>query len=168
MPNALILEGKYDEAIAICRNKLRRLPHHSSLAHWYYSQLCSAYYEKRNYKVSLKWGKLAVQAQPSCPIALWHYAGSLFQLGYVDEAIDVYKNIVNTNTKKLASIPCGEGIQRAKGLKSDCRFRLSVCYFNKQDMKSAKKWCNLFLRYYCREGIDKKAEGLRLAAKLMP
>lgn len=168
MPNALILEGKYDEAIAVCRNKLRRLPHGSTLAHWHYAHLSSAYYEKRNYKVALKWAELSVKDHSNCPIGLWHYAGALFQCNRIDDAIIIYKKIMGCGLKKLATRHCGEGVSHARGLRSDCRYRLALCYFNKQDIKTASKWCNLFLRYYCRSGIDKKADGLRLAAKLIP
>jgi tetratricopeptide (TPR) repeat protein len=167
MPNALILEGKYDEAIAICKNKLRRLPHDSTLAHWYYAHLSSAYYEKRNYKVALKWAKLSVNDHPNCPIALWHYAGSLYSLNQINEAIKVYKKIMDCGLK-LATRRCGEGVQRAKELRSDCRYRLALCYFNKNDVKNAKKWCDLFLRYYCKGGVSKRFDGLGLTAKLNP
>jgi tetratricopeptide (TPR) repeat protein len=96
--NSLICRDKYDEAIALAKKELRRLPrscYENWRKHWYVAHISSAYYEKRNYKVALKWGKKAFNMFPYCPLVLWHYAGALFRIGHVRAAINRYFDIYN-------------------------------------------------------------------------
>lgn len=157
MPNKLILEGKYDEAIAVCRNKLKRLSYDSYLKHWYYIQLSSAFYEKRNYRVALNWAKKAFNENPHCHLVLWHYAGVLSQLNKFEEAIEIYKKVI------ISKHSCKDDVI---ALKSDSRLRLALCYYEIGDFKNAKLWCRLFLRYYCKHGIEKKRDGVKLLNKI--
>ena len=62
--NKRILAGRYDEAIVLIRKELRLLPQNHWNTHWLYSQLSSAYYEKKNYKKALKYSEESIKLAP--------------------------------------------------------------------------------------------------------
>lgn len=168
--NDLIMEDRYDEAIALAKKKLKQLPHMPSdvdgwVRHWYLAQLCSAYYEKREYKTALKWGKKAREVNSKCPLVLWQYAGPLFQLEHVKEAIDCYRSIYDRGLNKLAYGMCSEGMEDALQMRSDCRIRLAICYYSINDLKNALKWGKLFLRYFHNGGLEKRKFGEKLVIR---
>lgn len=164
--NDLIMKDCYDEAIALAKKELKRLPRMpSDSRHWYLAHLCSAYYEKLEYKTALRWGEKAMAVNPTCPVVLWQYAGPLFQLGKVAEAICCYHAIYDRGLKKLACGMCGEGIEDALRLRSDCRIRLAICYYSIYDLKNALKWGKLFLRYFHNGGLEKRKFGEKLVIR---
>jgi len=172
--NDLIMEDRYDEAIVLAKKELKRLPRlpfgdHEWVKdysrHWYLAHICSAYYEKRDYRTALKWGKKAKKVNPHCPTVLWHYAGPLFQMGYVKEAIECYRAIYDRGSRELAYGMCGEGMAWALQMRSDVRIRLAICYYSIDDLKNALKWGKLFLRYFSADGIEKLEFGEKLVER---
>lgn len=172
--NDLILKDRYDEAIVLAKKELKRLPPlpfgvgewvKDYSRHWFLAHICSAYYEKRDYKTALKWGRKAFKVNPHCPVVLWYYAGPLARLGKVKEAIKCYKAIYDRGSRELAYGMCGEGMADALQLRSDVRIRLAICYYSIDDLKNALKWGKLFLRYFSAGGIEKLEFGEKLVER---
>src|SRR5262249_34106692 len=46
--------------------------------HWLWFSLSLTFYEEKEYEKALASSTRAVELAPNCPLALWHYAGSLF------------------------------------------------------------------------------------------
>lgn len=168
--NELILDEYYDEAIALINKELRRLPHHNWDRHWLYASMSSAYYEKRKYKIALRYAEKAFRIAPKCPYTLWNYAGALCYNKRQYEAISAYKTILS----QKATV-CNEGFASTSALRSDCRIRLSICYYQINELQNARKWVKLFIRYFPIgksdrnggvEGIEKKEFGIEWLAKL--
>lgn len=165
--NKLIMQDKYDEAIALAKKELRRLPCTAErtnddygLEHWYLMHISSAYYEKRNYRRALLYAEKALELYPNCPLALWHYCGPLCMLDRYDEAIGIYKSLTRGD---FDSFLCAKP---DAGLKTDCRFHISKAYEQLGDIKNALKWAKLTKRYYSPEGLLKKKELDRWLNKL--
>jgi tetratricopeptide (TPR) repeat protein len=168
--NDLIMKSRYNEAIALAKKELKqlvRLPSEPDIdwwvrkysRHWYLTHISTAYYEKRKYKIALEWDKKAIEANNNCPLVLWNYAGTLFQLGHVEEAIKQYKAIYSRGRNGLAYGICTEGMEHGLEMRSDCRIRLAICYYSIDDLANALKWCKLFLRYFRNGGIEKRKFG---------
>lgn len=102
------------------RLKLRHAPEN----HWLLSRLALTYYEQRQYKKALDLDRRALRLAPSCPLALWGFAGSLEMLGLNAEAVVVYRRLIRRGPVRLGRGACGEGIRWAGGLVADCWYRL--------------------------------------------
>ena len=97
-------------------------------SHWLLTRLSLTYYEQRDYQRALELVKKAFSIAPRCPLVLWDYAGTLEMLDRADEALTMYQHIIKRGVQSLAFDPCGEGIERARGLYADSLYRMSHCY----------------------------------------
>lgn len=102
------------------RQELRRKPDD----HWLISRLALTYYEQRNYAKALELETRALQLAPTCPVALWGFAGTKEMLGDASYALRVYVRLIRRGTVRLAHGPCGEGERWARGLVADCYYRI--------------------------------------------
>ena len=150
----LLMSDNYQECINLIRKELKR----QKDDHWLYASLSSAYYGMGKYKRALKAAEKALNLEMDCPLSQWYYATSLERIGNQDEALDVYKHLLDRCVRNVAFGTCGEGLSRAKSLLNDCRFRIGSIYMSKQDLKSAKKWFKLYIR--------KRKEGVRSIFRL--
>ncbi len=96
--------------------------------HWLLTRLSLTCYEQFDYVRALEFSRQAYALQPNCPLVLWDYAGALEMLERFENAVDLYRRLVERGLNSIAYKPCGEGIVWAKGLLTDCRYRLSHCY----------------------------------------
>jgi tetratricopeptide (TPR) repeat protein len=108
----------------LIRARLRREPRD----HWLLARLGLTYYEERAYSRALRCEVRALSIQPSCPLALWDYAGSLQMLGREREALRTYKRLIRRGVRSLAYGRCGEGLARARGLVADCHYRAGLSH----------------------------------------
>jgi tetratricopeptide (TPR) repeat protein len=168
--NSFIQHGRYDAAIILARSAIKKLPSNDWDAHWLYTQLSSAYYEKHKYSTALKYSSKAMAIAPNCPLSLWHYAGDLVCNNKSDMAISIYHKILKKRFGKM----CNESKEQTIALKSDCRIRLAMCYYSINQLQKARHWVKLFIRNFPLdrpdrnggvEGIDKKKFGEKLLAK---
>lgn len=95
--------------------------------HWLLDRLATTYYEERKYKKALRLTEKALALMPDCPMVLWDYAGTLDALGRSQEAIEVYMDLIQRGPDKVGEEECGEGLEWAIGLLTDCFYRVSVC-----------------------------------------
>jgi tetratricopeptide (TPR) repeat protein len=159
--NDLILEGKYDEAIALLRKELKQLPH----AHWDLTQLSSAYYEKRKYKLARRYAEKSLSLKPNCPNTMWHYAGVIV-LFDIQKAYEVYRKLLKKGIGGLDRMACcNEGHERNLGLLNDCRFRLGLCCNLLNKHKEANRWLRLFVNLHNSECIHHKKDAQELLEK---
>lgn len=107
--------------------------------HWLITRLGLTSYEERRYRLSLKYAIRALELMPSCPLALWDYAGSLDMLDKGQEALAVYRRLIRRGIPALAHGECGEGMAWARGLIADCHYRMAHCYASQRRWKKAIK-----------------------------
>jgi tetratricopeptide (TPR) repeat protein len=123
----------WTKARKIIRTELKR----DSKNHWLITRLGLTYYEQKQYKRALTYSKKAYAIAPKCPLVLWDYAGALEMLGRVQEAIEIYQRLIQKGVKRIAYGTCGEGLAWARGLVSDCYYRLAHCYKHQKENKKA-------------------------------
>jgi tetratricopeptide (TPR) repeat protein len=121
-------------ARALIRTALKSEP----TSHWLIARLGLTYYEQRQYKRALRCLEKAMALAPSCPLVLWDYAGALDMLGRTDDAIRIYRRLINRGVERIAVERCGEGKAWARGLIADCHFRLASCLMEKGRFKKAE------------------------------
>ena len=78
--------------------------------HWLWLTLSSTYYEDKDYDKALVCGKRAVELEPGCPLALWHYAGALYMTQREPAAFAIWTVLLNTNIEEIAHGEHGEGM----------------------------------------------------------
>jgi hypothetical protein len=68
------------------------------------------------------------------PLTLWHLAGTLDALGYTGGALRVYSWLLRC-TRTPQDDPCWESTAWTDALKTDCVFRIGVCFrhLNRKD-----------------------------------
>jgi tetratricopeptide (TPR) repeat protein len=140
--NTLFEQEKWKEARALIE-KARAKPGAGD-DHWLLTRLATTYYEERNYKKALQLSEQARELASDCPLVLWDLAGALDALGRSQEAIDVYMGLIERGPEKVGQEECGEGLEWAIDLLTDCFYRVSVCLKHLDRPKPA--W-EFFVRY---------------------
>ena len=102
--------------------------------HWLWLTLSLTYYEQKKYAKALQCSQRAVELQPSCPLALWHFAGALFMSGREDAALVIWTLLRDMDLEEVAYGECGEGMDWAMQLLNDVHYRMGRLYeFLSQD-----------------------------------
>ena len=133
----------------LIRIELRKRPD----SHWLLTRLGLTYYEEHNYKRALFYENRAMKLAPHCPLVQWDYAGTLDMLGRDKEAIAIYRKLVRSGAEEIAYGPCGEGLAWARGLVTDCLYRIAKCYEDGGRYKTA-------LAYY-EQHLERRGPGCR-------
>jgi hypothetical protein len=83
-----------------------------------------------------------------CPLTLWNLAGTLDALGKHTDAIKIYTWLLETD-RSVAEDPCWESKEWTDALKTDCVYRLGICFQHVNKMKKAehcyRQYLNLLL-----------------------
>ena len=116
----LVAEKKWKQAQALLQRELLTSP----TDHWVWFTLGLTYHEQKQYDQALACSKRAVQLQPDCPLALWHYAGSLSMAGKEDAAVAIWTVLLDMDIEQVANGDCGEGMDWALRLINDVQYRL--------------------------------------------
>lgn len=124
---------RWKRARRLIRAELRKEPR----SHWLLTRLGLTYYEEHEYRASLRYSKMALKLAPSCPLALWDYAGSLQMLGRHRAALLVYGKILSRSIAPIANGDCGEGLSWARGLLADCHYRQAISHKRSGDQQIA-------------------------------
>ena len=74
-----------------------------------------------------------------CPLTLWNLAGALDALGNSVDAIRIYTWLLESK-KSSTEDPCWESKAWTDALKTDCVYRLGIC-FQKQGQKETAEDC---------------------------
>jgi tetratricopeptide (TPR) repeat protein len=96
--------------------------------HWLWLTLSLTYYEQKKYEQALKCSEWAVHLEPACPLALWHYAGSLYMSGREASALAIWTSLLSMDIEEVAFGEHGEGMQWAMQLINDVHYRTGRYY----------------------------------------
>jgi hypothetical protein len=111
--------------------------------HWLLTQEGVTYYEQRKYETALQFFQQSLQIVPDCPLTLWNLAGTLDTTGNHTSAAQLFAWLWTTN-RTVADDPCWESNEWAQSLKTDCVYRLGVCF----EHLSAKRAAASCYRHY--------------------
>ena len=136
----LIEQQKWPEARRAIQEELKNDPEN----HWLLTRLSTTYYEQGDYQTALAWVEKARERAPDCPLVLWDYAGTLDMLGREREALGVYCSLLQRGTRALVKDECGEGLDWALGLLTDCVYRAGQCL---EDLKEPQRAAGLYRLY---------------------
>ena len=95
--------------------------------HWLLTRLGTTYYEERDYRKALRLSRRAYKLRPHCPLVLWDLASTLEMLGQDRKVLEIYKILFALGPKRLAEEECGEGINWASALLTDCLYSAAGC-----------------------------------------
>lgn len=116
--------------------------------HWLLTQLGVTYYEQSKYRESLRPLAASLEIVPDCPLTLWNIAGALDAIGKPAEAIPIYSWLLRSK-KTPDDDPCWESAEWADSLKTDCVYRIGVCFQHMGKQESAdhcfRQYINLLL-----------------------
>jgi len=121
--DALFRREAWAEARALLEKELAKAPDN----HWLLTQLAVTLYEQRKYAAALPMLEASRQIVPDCPLTLWNLAGALAALGRDAEAVPLYTALIGSKVSATAD-PCWESKDWAEALKTDCVYRLGVCF----------------------------------------
>ena len=133
--NELLAEEKWEEARALIREELISEPEN----HWLVTQLGVTYYEQKQYAEALQHFEKSLKLVDDCPLTLWNLAGTLDALGKPSEAMPVYTSLLKSKVSPKDD-PCWESDGWADQLKTDCVYRLGVC-FEHLGKRDRAEWC---------------------------
>jgi tetratricopeptide (TPR) repeat protein len=137
--DGLIMRDQWEKARALIEKALEKEP----ASHWLLTQLGETYYEQRQYKKALGLLLKSLDIVPDCPLTLWHLAGTLDALGYAAGALRLYTWLLESK-KTPEDDPCWESTEWTDALKTDCVFRIGVCF---QHLRRKDKAEACFRRY---------------------
>jgi tetratricopeptide (TPR) repeat protein len=120
----LLAQRKWSKARTAIQEELVAAP----TDHWLWMHLSLTYYEQKQYEKALECSKRAVAYQPDCPLALWHYAGSLFMSGREVAALTIWTLLLDMDVEQVAYGECGEGMDWALQLLNDVHYRMGRYY----------------------------------------
>ena len=136
----LIEQEKWADARQAIQEELKDDPAN----HWLLTRLSTTWYEQGDYQEALQWVEKARELAPDCPLVLWDFAGTLDMLGREREAIAVYRSLLERGAEVLAEDECGEGIEWATGLLTDCVYRAGRC---NEELGNRVKAATLYRNY---------------------
>jgi tetratricopeptide (TPR) repeat protein len=119
----LLQAERWEEARELIEKQLKKHPRD----HWLLTQLGAALYEQRKYKRALTVLLRSRDILPDCPLTIWHLAGTLDALGSGAEAVQLYSWLLKSTTTPQQD-PCWESAAWSLRLKTDCVFRLGLCF----------------------------------------
>jgi tetratricopeptide (TPR) repeat protein len=122
--NKLFEAGRFIEA----RRMLLALVDQVDDPHWELNYIAKTYYKDDDVITAFEYNEKARELQPLCPNVMWDYAGLLDATGRHEESIREFRKIIRRGAPKIAASRCGEGLQYARALVNDSRFRLASIY----------------------------------------
>jgi tetratricopeptide (TPR) repeat protein len=137
--NGLIMSEQWEKARALIEKELATEPE----SHWLLTQLGETYYEQRRYKKALGLLLKSLDLVPDCPLTLWHLAGTLDALGDSAGALRLYTWLLESK-QTPDDDPCWESPEWTEALKTDCVFRIGLCF---QHLRRKAKAESCFRRY---------------------
>ena len=119
----LFRREKWQEARRLLERKREETPND----HWVLTQLGVTFYEQRRYEDALQLFLASRKIVRDCPLTLWNLAGTLDSLENYADAMRIYVWLYLNKTSPDAD-PCWESKEWADALKTDCVYRIGVCF----------------------------------------
>ncbi len=120
--------------------------------HWLLTQLGVTFYEQRRYKEALPLFLASREIVSDCPLTLWNLAGTLDALGKHGQAIKTYTWLLESK-KTSDDDPCWESNEWTESLKTDCVYRLALCFQKQSKKETADRWFRQYVDLLL-SGID--------------
>jgi hypothetical protein len=112
--------------------------------HWLLTHLGVTYYEQQKYREALTPLLDSLKVVPDCPLTLWNLAGTLDALGKPKLAIRIFTWLLRSE-KTPDEDPCWESEAWRDSLKTDCVYRLGVCFQHLEQWESARHCFRQFI-----------------------
>ncbi len=132
--NLLFRQGKWAKARKLLEEEREKEPRD----HWVVTQLGVTFYEEHRYQESLELFLASLQIVPDCPLTLWNAAGALDSLGRHSKAVLIYTWLLKADASPRKD-PCWESDHWADVLKTDCVYRLGLCFEHQGKRETAEK-----------------------------
>lgn len=132
--NALFQRSEWKKARQLLEKEQEKDPS----AHWVLTQLGVTFYEERRYKKALQFFEASKQIVPDCPLTIWNFAGTLDSLGRHTEALRHFASLLQSQ-KTAKEDPCWESRAWTEALKTDCLYRMGICFENLGEKKQAEQ-----------------------------
>lgn len=133
--NDLFQQHRWEQA----RNILARERTLDPTSHWVVTQLGVTYYEESKYEQALSLFLDSQKLVDDCPLTLWNLAGTLDALGKHDEALAIYFRLLQSK-QTAAEDSCWESQEWTVALKTDCAYRIGICYRRLGEKQVAAYW----------------------------
>jgi tetratricopeptide (TPR) repeat protein len=146
--NDLFQEEKWEEARSLLEKEREKDPSN----HWILTQLGVTFYEQGLYEEALQLFRASLEILDDCPFTLWNLAGVLDALGNYAAAIKVYIWLIESK-RTAKNDPCWESEQWTNSLKTDCLYRLGICFQHLGKKKQAEHCYRQYLNLMA-SGID--------------
>lgn len=142
--NAAIAKNDWQAAKKLIRAALRK----DDANHWLWVHLGLAYLELGSYKVAQVCIDKACERCQFCPLVHWYSACVLEAQGNRWNAMAKWKRLLKRRLDVVAYGKCGEGMNHAKGLFNDCRFRIALVYrdLSLTEPNQSIKQCKVYMR----------------------
>ena len=141
---ALLLREEWEKARKRLQKELAGDPDN----HWLLTQLGVTFYEQGQFLDALKCLRSSLEIVPDCPLTLWNLAGTLDSLGKTRVAIPIDTWLLNSKRSPVDD-SCWESEAWTDSLKTDCVYRLGVCFQHLGSQASAehcfRQYLNLML-----------------------
>jgi tetratricopeptide (TPR) repeat protein len=119
----LFHQGEWEEAQRILEAERVQTPGN----HWVLTQLGVTFYERHKYEAARTIFLQSLGIKDDCPLTLWNLAGTLDALGKHSDAMRVYTWLLQCKTTAKQD-PCWESQKWTDALKTDCVYRMGVCF----------------------------------------
>ncbi|NLR82130.1 tetratricopeptide repeat protein [Chitinophaga eiseniae] len=116
------------------------------------TQIAASYYEEKNYKKAYVYDRRAWLCNKKSIVYIANLAVDLEMLGWYEKAIILSKGIISWNIDKICKYT-GVDIMKAKALKNDCRFRISLVYYKMHEDNMARRYLNLYFKIKKRDKL---------------
>ena len=140
----LLESGEWESASQLIQQELAVHPGD----HWLITQLGVTFYEQQQYLQSLRHFLTSLEIVPDCPLTLWNLAGALDALEKSADAVSIYTWLLKSR-KTVDDDSCWESRDWTESLKTDCVYRLGVCFQRMGQSGSAehcfRQYINLLL-----------------------
>lgn len=107
--------------------------------HWVHTQIALSWYEDGRHAEAQQAIERALALAPECPSVRWYHGGILHARGQLDEAITVYRAMVEREPLWASRGACGLPVSIARGLVADAWWRLSDVYAARGDRDLAER-----------------------------
>ncbi len=144
MVGTLLQQEKWDEARTLIEHELLKQPEN----HWLLTQLGVTYYEQGRYREALRPLLASLDIVVNCPLTLWNLAGVVDAIGRPEAAVPIYTWLL-ASRMSADTDPCWESAEWAEALKTDCVYRIGLCFEHLKRLQPAedcfRQYINLLL-----------------------
>lgn len=115
-------------------------------------EIAASYFREENYKKAYVYDRRAWMCNRKNAIHMANLSADLGMLGWHEKEIILSKGIINWRIEKICKYT-NVDVKRAKSIKNDCRFRLSITYYKLREDNMARRYLNLYFKIKKRDKL---------------